>query len=161
MEQTGALEVDIDRLARKKRLRERDEATAYVEGDDDAGGVVVGQLDGGAEVSMVVRRLGYEPGAGAAIEFQADGAAAGRPDKVVAAEQRHVPGLERHRRRVQRRRRRRPADHHHQRSKQQTRSTSFHGCYLPLPAVPTGACVAVCRSSGLLTPYICAVRRHV
>jgi len=63
MEQTGALEVDIDRLARKKRLRERDEAAAYVEGDDDAGGVVVGQLDGGAEVSMVVRRLGYEPGA--------------------------------------------------------------------------------------------------
>ena len=63
MEQTGALEVDIDRLARKKRLRERDEAAAYVEGDDDAGGVVVGQLDGGAEVSMVVRRLGYAPGA--------------------------------------------------------------------------------------------------
>ena len=38
-------------------------AGAYVEGDDDAGRVVLGQLDGGAEVSMVVRRLGYAPGA--------------------------------------------------------------------------------------------------
>ena len=42
---------------------EKEGAAAYVEGDDDAGGVVVGQLDGSAEVSMVVRRLGYAPGA--------------------------------------------------------------------------------------------------
>jgi len=42
---------------------EKEGAAAYVEGDDDAGGVVVGQLDGSAEVSMVIRRLGYAPGA--------------------------------------------------------------------------------------------------
>ena len=42
---------------------EKEGAAAYVEGDDDAGGVVVRQLDGSAEVSMVVRRLGYAPGA--------------------------------------------------------------------------------------------------
>jgi hypothetical protein len=58
MERAGASEVGRDRLA-----TDGERAAAYVEGDDDAGGVVVGQLDGSAEVSVVVRRLGYEPGA--------------------------------------------------------------------------------------------------
>jgi len=38
------------------RVRWRQEAT-YVEGDDDTGGVIVGQLDGITEESMVVSRL--------------------------------------------------------------------------------------------------------
>jgi hypothetical protein len=35
----------------------------YVEGDDDAGGVVGGQLDAGAEEPVEVRGLRREPGA--------------------------------------------------------------------------------------------------
>lgn len=34
----------------------------YVEGYDDAGRVIIGQLDGSTEESMMVRCLGYEPG---------------------------------------------------------------------------------------------------
>jgi hypothetical protein len=35
----------------------------YVEGDDDAGGVIGGQLDAGAEEPVEVRGLRREPGA--------------------------------------------------------------------------------------------------
>lgn len=47
-----------------------------------------------------------------AVKFEADGAAAGRRHEVAPAEQRHVAGVERHRRRVQRRagENRRPAE---------------------------------------------------
>lgn len=116
MEQAGVLEEET-------RWR-----VTYVEGDDDASGVIVGQLDGSTEVSMVVRRLGHEPGARAAIEFEADGAAVRRPDEVVAAKQRHEAGLERHRRRVQRRggENRRPA-HHHQRNNKSCGTCGRHG----------------------------------
>ena len=37
-------------------------AGAYVEGDDDAGRVVLGQLDGGAEEAVEVVVRGHEPG---------------------------------------------------------------------------------------------------
>jgi hypothetical protein len=45
-------------------VRERTAAAAaYVEGDDDAGGVVGGELDGGAEEAVEEDVLGGEPGA--------------------------------------------------------------------------------------------------
>lgn len=63
-------------------------SSTHVEGDDDAGGVVLGQLDGGAEEAVVVVVGGDEARAGVAVEGDADGAAVGRSVHVGLAEER-------------------------------------------------------------------------
>lgn len=105
-------------------------SNTYVEGDDYAGGVVLGELDGGAEEAMVVVVGGDEAGAGVAVEGDAHRAPVGRLHHVVLPEQRREPLVERDRRHLlepRRRQARRSYAHHHHARPQHRHHRRRHG----------------------------------
>ena len=57
----------------RRERREKRERESYVEGDDDAGGVVGGELNLGAEEAVIVERGGDETRAWEVIEKESEG----------------------------------------------------------------------------------------